>query len=66
MQCIFCHYPATKVIRTTTDEDLSQIYRRRECIKCGRRYTTREHLRESESYKRVPYQTLPPRKVYSK
>lgn len=64
MQCRSCNYPESRVVETTKDEKQNQIYRRRECIKCGARYTTQEHLRDN--YKKSDYRTTPPRKVLEK
>lgn len=64
MQCKSCNYPDSRVVDTTRDDRINQIYRRRECIKCGHRYTTQEHLREN--YKISPYKTQPPRQVLEK
>lgn len=50
MNCKYCDYPDTRVIETNPDDKLNQIYRRRECINCNRRFTTQEHMREN--YKR--------------
>ena len=42
MKCPFCGYTASKVIDSRpTDED-SRIRRRRECLQCGKRFTTYE------------------------
>lgn len=46
MQCIQCKYPESKVVRTTTLDWDSVVRRRRECVKCGNRFTTLEKLRE--------------------
>ncbi len=44
MKCPYCKNPDTKVIETrVTDSDLS-IRRRRECEKCGNRFTTFERI----------------------
>ena len=44
MRCRFCGYLDSKVIDSRpTDEGLS-IRRRRECIRCGRRFTTYEKI----------------------
>lgn len=64
MQCKFCNYPDSRVIQTTRDDRENQIYRRRECIKCGARYTTQEHFRTN--YKNAPYRTGPLEKVKDK
>ena len=64
MQCRSCGYPDSRVVETTKNDRDNQIYRRRECIKCGVRYTTQEHLREN--YKRSDYKTPAPKKVLEK
>ena len=64
MQCKACNYPDSRVVDTTKDEKTNQIYRRRECIKCGVRFTTQEHLRDN--YNNSPYKTVPPKKVLEK
>jgi transcriptional repressor NrdR len=42
MHCPFCQNPDTKVVDTRLNEDGHSIRRRRECPKCGRRFTTVE------------------------
>jgi transcriptional repressor NrdR len=42
MHCPFCQNPDTKVVDTRVGEDGYAIRRRRECPKCGRRFTTVE------------------------
>jgi transcriptional regulator NrdR family protein len=64
MQCQSCNYPDSRVVETSRDDKTNQIYRRRECIKCGVRYTTQEHFRDN--YKRLPYKTHPPKQVLEK
>lgn len=64
MRCKYCSYPDSKIVQTYKDNDERFVYRRRECIKCGARYTTSEHLRDN--YKRPPFKTLPPNKVLPK
>lgn len=46
MKCPYCHFPDTKVIDSRTKSNGSIIRRRRECISCKRRFTTREYLEE--------------------
>lgn len=41
MKCPYCSYEETKVIETRANENNS-IRRRRECVKCERRFTTYE------------------------
>ncbi len=42
MKCLFCGYTDSKVIDSRTSDDMSSIRRRRECLKCGKRFTTYE------------------------
>ncbi|KFI45612.1 transcriptional repressor NrdR [Bifidobacterium bohemicum] len=42
MHCPFCQNPDTKVVDTRISEDGHAIRRRRECPKCGKRFTTVE------------------------
>lgn len=44
MKCCFCGKENTKVIDSRPSEDGSSIRRRRECISCGRRFTTYESI----------------------
>jgi len=44
MKCPFCSAPDTKVIETRLTESDGSIRRRRECEKCGNRFTTFERL----------------------
>ncbi len=46
MKCPFCNYHDSKVIDSRTRDGGRTIRRRRECIKCRRRFTTREQLDE--------------------
>ncbi len=64
MDCPTCRYPDSRVVYTTHNDEVNQIYRRRECLKCAGRYTTQEHYRED--YKRGPYKTQPPHKILLK
>jgi len=64
MQCRNCGYPESRVVHTDKDEEKNQIYRRRECVKCGVRFTTQEHFREN--YERNPYKTPPPKRILEK
>ena len=63
MQCTACNYPDSHVVKTTHDDKTNQIYRRRECIKCGARFNTQEHFRES---RRSEYKTPLPNKILEK
>lgn len=42
MKCLYCGSLDTKVIDSRTNEDVTSIRRRRECLKCGKRFTTFE------------------------
>ncbi len=46
MKCRFCSSVESKVIDSRPSEDGSAIRRRRECIGCGRRFTTFERIEE--------------------
>lgn len=52
MICPYCHFEDTKVIDKRDSEDSSVSRRRRECIKCAKRFTTYEKV-ESLSIKVV-------------
>lgn len=47
MQCLFCKVDNDKVINSRTAMDGLSIKRRRECLNCGRRYTTYERIEEN-------------------
>jgi len=47
MKCPFCSYYDTRVIDSRTRNGGQMIRRRRECIKCKRRFTTSEQIDES-------------------
>ena len=42
MKCPFCFYEESKVIDSRPTDEGERIRRRRECIKCGKRFTTYE------------------------
>lgn len=44
MKCIYCGYEESKVIDSRPSEEGESIRRRRECLKCGRRFTTYEKI----------------------
>ena len=46
MRCPFCRLDNDRVIDSRASEDGFAIRRRRECLKCKRRYTTYERLEE--------------------
>ncbi len=47
MKCIFCGYEDSKVIDSRSSDDNMAIRRRRECLKCGKRFTTYEMIESS-------------------
>ena len=52
MKCPFCAHLDDKVIDSREARDGDLIRRRRECIKCGRRFTTYERIDE------IPYMVI--------
>ncbi|ADL69252.1 transcriptional regulator NrdR [Thermoanaerobacterium thermosaccharolyticum] len=46
MKCPFCGYLDSKVIDSRPTDDSTSIRRRRECIKCGKRFTTYEKVEQ--------------------
>ena len=42
VHCPFCRYESSRVVDSRTSDDGTAIRRRRECPKCGRRFTTIE------------------------
>lgn len=44
MKCPYCSFAESKVIDSRPTEENNSIRRRRECIKCGKRFTTYEKL----------------------
>ena len=47
MKCPFCGAADTSVLESRTIEEGSSIRRRRECGKCGKRFTTTEEVKRS-------------------
>ena len=46
MKCPFCDYLESKVLDSRMSKEMDTIRRRRECLKCGKRFTTAERLEE--------------------
>lgn len=44
MKCPYCNYNQSEVVETRDSEDLTTIRRRRECLKCKKRFTTYERV----------------------
>lgn len=47
MRCPYCSYINSKVIDSRSKSDGRVIRRRRECLSCKRRFTTKEYVEES-------------------
>ncbi|WP_326909396.1 transcriptional regulator NrdR [Sedimentibacter sp. MB31-C6] len=47
MKCPKCNFSESKVIDTRPTDDGFKIRRRRECVKCGHRFTTYEKIEET-------------------
>ena len=50
MRCVYCGYAESKVLESRATGHHDQIRRRRECISCGKRFTTYERAYETISY----------------
>jgi transcriptional repressor NrdR len=46
MKCPYCGYKDDKVVDSRATAEESAIRRRRECLKCGKRFTTYEYIEE--------------------
>ncbi|MBN2879022.1 MAG: transcriptional repressor NrdR [Clostridia bacterium] len=46
MKCVYCNCTESKVTDSRPTEDNSAIRRRRECIQCGKRFTTYEKVEQ--------------------
>ena len=44
MKCTFCFKDESKVVDSRETPDLSEVHRRRECLKCEKRFTTYERV----------------------
>jgi len=47
VRCPFCGHEEDKVVDSRSTKEGEAIRRRRECLKCGRRYTTYEQIEQS-------------------
>ncbi len=52
MTCPFCNHREDKVIDSRESKEADVVRRRRECLKCGRRFTTYERIDE------IPYMVV--------
>jgi transcriptional repressor NrdR len=48
MKCPYCNNDETQVIDTRETENLEATRRRRECLKCNKRFTTYERVEEAD------------------
>ena len=48
MKCPYCSHEETQVIDTRDTENLEATRRRRECVKCNKRFTTYERVEEAD------------------
>lgn len=48
MKCPYCNFEETQVIDTRETENLEATRRRRECMKCNKRFTTYERVEEAD------------------
>ncbi|ABR33305.1 MULTISPECIES: transcriptional regulator NrdR [Clostridium] len=46
MKCPFCGFEESKVVDSRSTDDNTTIRRRRECLKCNKRYTTYEKIED--------------------
>lgn len=46
MKCPFCSHPEDKVVDSRSSKNGDAIRRRRECLQCGKRYTTYEQIED--------------------
>ena len=44
MKCLYCNCTESKVVDSRSSDDARTIRRRRECVSCGRRFTTYETI----------------------
>jgi transcriptional repressor NrdR len=52
MKCPFCGHPEDKVVDSRESKEAESIRRRRECLKCAKRFTTYERIDE------IPYMVV--------
>ncbi len=50
MKCKACQYPDSHVVHTYQNDHKSAVERRRECKRCGNRFTTYERLKEPKNH----------------
>lgn len=50
MKCPYCSFEESKVVDSRSSDDGERIRRRRECLKCGKRFTTYEIIENIPLY----------------
>ena len=50
MKCAYCSFEESKVVDSRSADDGERIRRRRECLKCGKRFTTYEIIENIPLY----------------
>lgn len=50
MRCPFCGYEDSKVVDTRPTNEGKTIKRRRECLKCQKRFTTYEKIEKTANF----------------
>ena len=53
MKCPFCGYADSKVVDSRPADEGSSIRRRRECLKCGKRFTTYETIERTQLVNKI-------------
>jgi len=48
MRCPYCHAAEDRVVDSRTSQEGRAVRRRRECLSCGRRFTTYEYVEERQ------------------
>jgi transcriptional repressor NrdR len=48
MRCPYCHGTEDKVVDSRTSQEGRSVRRRRECVSCGKRFTTYEYVEERQ------------------
>ena len=54
MKCQSCSYPDSHVVSSDKNEVTNLIKRRRECLRCGFRFTTEENYRDIKPFVERP------------
>ena len=60
MRCPYCQYTESKVIDSRPTEEGEKIRRRRECLNCGKRFTTYEVVETTPLIVKKKYNSIEP------